>query len=184
MPRMAQRPDITPEMRASAKSNPNTWLYVIDSLFESEADVPPWGVVGAYPVDAGGEIEDDFQPNEKYRPSPQALRMPAPPSPLDELLQLIRTGHRDATELPPALKDATLLLYARSAQEYDVVGFPDREGRVFVPVCTSEDYVPAAWPGWRLVTGATLGPLLDGYPLLVNPIGPISAIVPAAQLTT
>ena len=58
------------------------------------------------------------------------------------------------------------------------------DGRVFVPVCTSEEYVPANWPGWRRVTGATLGPLLEGYPLLVNPIGPISAIVPAADLVS
>lgn len=176
-------PDITPEMRASAKSNPNTWLYVIDPLFESEADVPPWGVVGAYPVDARGEIEDAFQPNDRYRPSPQALRMPAPASPVDELLQLIRTGHRDVTKLPPLLLEATLLLYARSPQEYDVVGFPDAQGRVFVPVCTADEHVPAAWPGWRLVTGREIGPLLNGYPLLVNPIGPLSAIVPAELLT-
>ncbi len=179
---MAQRPDITAEMRASAKSNPNTWLYVIDPLFESEVDVPPWGVVGAYPVDAGGEIEDDFQPNERYRPSPQALRMPPPPSPLDELLQLIRTGHRRPEELPPALKNAKLLLYARAAHEYDVIGFPDPQGRVFVPVCTAEEYVPDSWPGWRQVTGAVLAPLLSGHPVLVNPIGPISAIVPAEHL--
>lgn len=183
MPRMAQRPDITPEMRASAKSNPNTWLYVIDPLFESEVDVPPWGVVGAFPVDATGEIEDDFQANDRYRPSPQALRLPPPPSPLDELLQLIRTGYRDVEDLARAVRDATLLIYATAADEYDVVGFPDSEGRVYVPVCTAEEHVPANWPGWRAVTGAKLGPLLDGYPLLVNPIGPISAIVPADLMT-
>jgi hypothetical protein len=183
MPRMAQRSDITPEMRASAKSNPNTWLYVIDPVFEAEADVPPWGVVGAFPVDAGGQIEDDFRANERYRPSPQALKMPAPASPLDELLQLIRTGHRKVDELGSAVRDATLLLYATAPQDYDVIGFPDAEGRVFVPVCTAEEHVPAHWPGWRLVTGATLGPLLGGHPLLVNPVGPISAIVPAAELS-
>jgi hypothetical protein len=177
-------PDITPEMRASAKTNPNTWLYVIDPLFESEADVPPWGVVGAYPVDARGEIEDAFQPNERYRPSPQALKMPAPASSLDELLQLIRTGYRKTEELLPALKDATLLLYASAPHEYDVIGFPDAEGRVYVPVCTAAEYVPTTWPGWRLVTGKDIGRLLDGFPLLVNPIGPISAIVPAGHLTS
>jgi hypothetical protein len=183
MPRMALLPDITPEMRASAKSNPNTWLYVIDSLFESEVDVPPWGVVGAFPVDATGEIEDDFQPNERYRPSPQALKMPAPASPLDELLQLIHTGHRPVEELPAAVRDATLLLHATAPGVYDVVGFPDKQGNVYVPVCTADEHVPAHWPGWRLVTGATLAPLLGGHPLLVNPIGPISAVVPAAGLT-
>ncbi|ALG14213.1 type VII secretion system-associated protein [Kibdelosporangium phytohabitans] len=175
-------PDITPEMRASAKSNPNTWLYVIDPLFESEADVPPWGVVGAYPVDASGEIEDSFQPNDRYRPSPQALRMPAPPSAVDEMLQLIRTGHREATSLPPLLLDAALLLYAGSPRERDVIGFPDPAGRVFVPVCTVAEHVPAAWPGWRVVSGRDLVPLLSGFPLLINPVGPLSAIVPAAHL--
>jgi hypothetical protein len=177
-------PDITPEMRASARTNPNTWLYVIDPIFESEADVPPWGVVGAYPVDATGEIEDAFQPNERYRPSPQALKMPTPASPLDELLQLIRTGHRETDELLPALKDAMLLLYASAPYEYDVIGFPDDKGQVYVPVCTAEEHVPAAWPGWRLVSGKDIGPLLDGFPLLVNPIGPISAIVPAGHLVS
>nr|WP_052478061.1 type VII secretion system-associated protein [Kibdelosporangium sp. MJ126-NF4]CEL15724.1 putative ADP-ribosylglycohydrolase [Kibdelosporangium sp. MJ126-NF4]CTQ93649.1 putative ADP-ribosylglycohydrolase [Kibdelosporangium sp. MJ126-NF4] len=175
-------PDITPEMRASAKSNPNTWLYVIDPLFEAEADVPPWGVVGAYPVDATGEIEDNFQPNDRYRPSPQALRMPAPESAVDELLQLIRTGHRDPADLPPLLRESTLLLYARSSEDHDLFGFPDPDGRVFVPVCTVQEHVPAAWPGWREITGGEIARLLNGFPLLVNPIGPLSAIVPAQLL--
>jgi hypothetical protein len=176
-------PDITPEMRASARTNPNTWLYVIDPCFESEADVPPWGVVGAYPVDARGEIEDEFHPNDRYRPSPQALRMPAPPTPVDELLQLIRTGHRDPEALTPVLRDAALLLYAASPDNYDLIGFPAADGQVFVPVCTARQHVPATWPGWRVVTGRDIGPLLAGFPLLVNLIGPISAIVPAGHLT-
>ncbi|MET0135784.1 MAG: type VII secretion system-associated protein [Kibdelosporangium sp.] len=180
---MPQPPDITPEMRASAKTNPNTWLYVIDPMFESQVDVPPWGVVGAYPVDATGEIEDAFQPNDRYRPSPQALKMPTPATTLDELLQLIRTGHRPPDELPPALRTSTLLLYAAAPDQYDVMGFPDPQGHVYVPVCTAEEHVPAEWPGWRQVHGADLGPLLEGYPLLVNPVGPISAIVPAGHLT-
>ncbi|ONI73506.1 hypothetical protein ALI144C_44330 [Actinosynnema sp. ALI-1.44] len=175
-------PDITPEMRASAKSNPNTWLYVIDPLFESEADVPPWGVVGAYPVDASGEIEDNFHPNDRYRPSPQALRMPTPPSTVDEVLQLINTGHQEAATLPALLLDASLLLYAASSEDRDVIGFPDSDGRVFVPVCTASEHVPAAWPGWRVITGRDLAPLLNGFPLLVNPVGPLSAIVPAELL--
>jgi hypothetical protein len=177
------QPDITPEMRVSARTNPNSWLYVIDPLFDSEIDVPPWGVVGAYPVDAHGEIEDDFQPNERYRPSPRALSMPAPASALEELLQLIRTGHRAIDDLPAAVRTATLLLYAAAADEYSVIGFPDPTGRVLVPVCTAPQYVPSAWPGWRAVTGADLGPLLRGYPLVVNPIGPISAVLPAELLT-
>lgn len=184
MPETAQvaPPEITPEMRASAMANPNTWLYVIDPAFDANADIPPWGVVGAYRVDGDGEIDTNFRRNTEYRPSPAALRMPEPASDLERLLQLVRTGHRDEAELPAAVRDATLLLYASSPEDRSVTAFPDRDGRVLVPACTSVAHVPKAWPGWRRITGRDLAPLLGGHPLVVNPLGPITAVLPAADL--
>jgi hypothetical protein len=175
-------PEITPRMRANARANPGTWLYVIDPAFDADADVPPHGVVGAYPVDERGEIRSAFRPNTAYRPSPTALRMPKPASGLERLLQLIRAGHTEAATLPTAVLLAPLLLYASSPADRSVVGFPDRRGTVLVPACTSVAYVPSAWPGWREVTGRDLVPLLGDHPLVINPAGPIPATIPAADL--
>jgi hypothetical protein len=175
-------PEITPEMRANARANPNTWLYVIDPAFDADADIPPWGVVGAYPVDASGEIGGAFRRNTEYRPSPAALRMPEPASGLERLLQLIRVGHTDQATLPAAVLLAPLLLYASSPEDRSVVGFPDRRGTVMVPACTSVGCVPAAWPAWREINGRELVPLLHDRPLVINPAGPITALLPAARL--
>ncbi|MGB3442932.1 MAG: type VII secretion system-associated protein [Actinophytocola sp.] len=175
-------PEITPRMRASAMANPNTWLYVIDPAFDAGADVPPWGVVGAYRVDGGGGIDPEFRRNTEYRPSPTALRMPAPASDLERLLQWITTGHREESELPGAVLGSRLLVYASGPDDHAVTAFPDRTGRIMVPACTSAANVPAAWPGWREVQGRDLAPRLGDHPLVINPIGPITALLPAAAL--
>lgn len=182
MSEQSEPPRITPAMRASARANPNTWLYVIDPALDADADVPPWGVVGAYPVDPRGEITGVFRRNTAYRPSPTALRMPEPASDLERMLQLISSGHADRAGLPVAVLRAPLLLYATSPQDRSVTGFPGRDGSVVVPACTSVACVPAAWPGWRQITGRDLAPLLNGYALVINPAGPIAATVPAEDL--
>jgi hypothetical protein len=176
-------PEITPRMRASAIANPDTWLYVIDPAFDAESDIPMWAVVGAYRVDAQGKVDPTFQPNAEYRPSPTALRMPAPASELERLLQWITTGHRPEADLPAAVLRARLLVYAAGPADHAVTAFPDRTGRIMVPACTSVAHVPKAWPGWREIPGRDLAPLLGPYPLVVNPTGPITALLPPSALT-
>lgn len=175
-------PEITQQMRESAKANPNTWLYVIDPAFDADEDVPAWGVVGAYSVNERGEIDGTFSRNTEYLPSPTALRMPAPASELERILQLIKTGHRDQADLPAAVVDANLLVYAAAEDDLEVTGFPTKDGTVAVPACTSVARIPEAWPGWREVPGSKLAPLLHGHPLVLNPNGPITAMIPAADL--
>src|SRR6058998_1893307 len=81
-------PEITAEMRANARANPNSWLYVIDEAFDPNGPVPSWAVVGAYPVNGVGDVVADFHPNDRYRPSPKALGFPEPTNDLEHLLQL------------------------------------------------------------------------------------------------
>ncbi len=175
-------PAITQDMRASAMANPNTLLYVIDPAFDADADIPPWGVVGAYRVDDRGEIDPTFRRNTEYRPSPAVLGMPEPATRLDELLQLVTAGHREETTLPAAVRDAKLLIYAVGPDDHAVTAFPARDGRVMVPACTSVAYVPRAWPGWRELLGRDLARHLKGHPVVINPIGPITALIPAEEL--
>ena len=175
-------PPITDGMRESALHNPNSWLYVIDPAFDPNSEVPPWGIVGAYPVDAFGEIESRFARNDTYRPSPRALGWPEPTTQLERMIQLAKAGHRAARELPAAVLDATLLVYARFDAD-GLLAFPDRYSkRLVVPACTSADQVPAHWPGWRRVRGSDLVPALGDCPLAINADGPISAIIPAQLL--
>src|SRR5690606_27276422 len=87
------RPAITPAMREQAKKQPNSWLYVVDPIFtDPNAEVPPWGFIGGYRVDERGEITDEFSPNPNYRPSPVALRLPAPTNDAERALQLTTPG--------------------------------------------------------------------------------------------
>lgn len=180
-------PPITEQMRASARANPNSWLYVIDPAFTDADDPPQWAVVGAYPVDAAGEIEPRFAPNDTYRPSPTALGWPEPRTPLEGIIQLAKAGHRPAADLPAAVLDATLLVYDPGDGTWDgtqLIVQPDpQSARLVVPACTSAEHVPSDWPGWRAMHGTDVVPLLRGYPLAINPDGPVSAILPAELLT-
>ncbi|HEY4022706.1 MAG TPA: type VII secretion system-associated protein [Pseudonocardiaceae bacterium] len=182
----AEFPPITDGMRESALHNPNSWLYVIDPAFDPNSEVPQWGVVGAYPVNAHGEIESRFAANDTYRPSPRALGWPEPTTQLERMIQLAKAGHRQARDLPAAVLDATLLVFrsrdGRFARDA-LLAFPDRRsGRLVVPACTSVDHVPADWPGWRSVRGSELVDALGECPLAINADGPVSAIIPAELL--
>jgi hypothetical protein len=176
------KPKITEEMRANARANPDSWLYVIDEAFDPNGPVPSWAVVGAYPVNARGAIIEDFHPNDRYRPSPQALGFPEPGNELERLLQLVRTNHRPAEDLPPVILNATLFVYAMSPVQRTVIGFHNTDGRVMVPAYTSKTLVPEEWPHARAVLGRDMVPLLAGHPVAINPHDVVTAVVPAEHL--
>ncbi|HWD02192.1 MAG TPA: type VII secretion system-associated protein [Amycolatopsis sp.] len=176
------KPEITPEMRANARANPNSWLYVIDEAFDPAGPVPSWAVVGAYPVNATGDVVEDFHPNDRYRPSPKALGFPEPRTELERLLQLVRTEHRPAEDLPKVILDSTLFVYALSPVQRTVIGFHNADGRVMVPAYTGKSLVPREWPHARAVLGRDIVSLLAGHPLAINPHERITAVVPAEHL--
>lgn len=175
-------PKVTREMRANARANPNSWLYVIDEAFDPNGPVPSWAVVGAYPVNAAGNIVEDFHPNDRYRPSPKALGFPEPANELERLLQLVRTKHRPAEDLPAVILGATLFVYAMSPVQRTVIGFHNSDGRVLVPAYTSKSLVPREWPHARAVLGRDMVPLLAGHPVAINPHDVVTAVVPAEHL--
>ncbi|ANN14500.1 hypothetical protein SD37_01720 [Amycolatopsis orientalis] len=180
--RKPRKPKITEEMRANAKANPNSWLYVIDEAFDPEGPVPSWAVVGAYPVNGAGEIVEDFHPNDRYRPSPKALGFPEPRNELEQLLQLVRTNHRPAADLPRVFLDSTLFVYALSPVQRTVIGFHNTDGQVLVPAYTAKTLVPSEWPHARAVLGRDMVPLLAGHPVAINPHDRLTAIVPSEHL--
>ena len=67
---MDSTPEITDAMREKAKTQPGSYLYIIDSAYAKngpDGAIPPQGIVGAYPVDMNGEIAPKFQRNPNYQ---------------------------------------------------------------------------------------------------------------------
>ena len=101
---------------------------------------------------------------------------------LERALRLVRAGFREEATLPDAVLRSELLVYAAAPDDQAVTAFPTPDGELVVPACTAEAHVPAAWPGWRRMSGWDLVPRLNGYPLLVDPEGPVTATFPAELL--
>ncbi|HEX2133445.1 MAG TPA: SseB family protein [Actinophytocola sp.] len=108
--------------------------------------------------------------------------MPEQENELERALRLVRAGFREEATLPDAVLRSELLVYAASPDDRSVTGFPTAAGTVVVPAYTAAAHVPAAWPGWRRVSGWDLVPQLKGHPLVVNPDGPVTATFPAEGL--
>ncbi len=51
-----------------ARRNPNGWVYRIAGRFDEDEQVPPEAIVGAWRVDANGEIVGKLERNENYNP--------------------------------------------------------------------------------------------------------------------
>ncbi|EHR63787.1 type VII secretion system-associated protein [Saccharomonospora cyanea] len=177
-----RKPEITADMRANARANPGSWLYVIDEAFDPNGNVPSWAVIGAYPVNDRGEIVDDFHFNDQYRPSPQALGFPEPSSELEYLLQLVYTRHRPEEDLAHAVLDAELYVFAYTPAQRTLVGVHDLDGDVVVPAYTARSLAPRDWPHARKVRGRDIIDLLGGCPLALNPDDVITALVTPEEL--
>jgi hypothetical protein len=60
------RHEITAEVLSSAKANPNGWVYKIEGDYGPNDAVPPEAIVGAWKVDASGNLTGEFVTNPKY----------------------------------------------------------------------------------------------------------------------
>ncbi|WP_245776027.1 type VII secretion system-associated protein [Saccharopolyspora flava] len=170
-------------MREQAKKQPNTWLYVVDPIFtDPNAEVPPWGFIGGYRVDEQGEITDDFSPNPNYRPSPVALRLPAPTNDVERALQLTTTGYAQGQALLAAMLDSELILFAQP-QGSGLFTMEHESGRRQLQVFTSDGFLPPNWTTWQRMTGRQLAANpLAGVDLQINPTSPVKARMPGEDL--
>jgi hypothetical protein len=174
-------PPVTEELRARARSAPGTWLYAVDPAYDPAGRVPPEAIVGAWPVDARGEIGRTFQHNPRYRPSARALELPEPTDPLDAAVQAAATGHAGDGDVAAALLAARLLV------PEDDTGAPASVASGTGPALCAYS-APAhadrsAWRRWRTVSGRELAAVLPpGHDVAVNPESAASVRVPAAAL--
>jgi hypothetical protein len=52
----------------AAKDSPNGWVYQIDSSYPDVGRIPSEAILGAWKVNAYGQIEGNFIPNPNYKP--------------------------------------------------------------------------------------------------------------------
>ncbi|MFJ9110875.1 type VII secretion system-associated protein [Streptomyces sp. NPDC102283] len=169
-------PPVPEEIREAARLAPDHWLGMVDPAWAGEGDPPEWAVVGRWRSGLDGDIEE-WQPNEAYRPSPQALGWPAPTDPVDEAVQLSATGYGPGEAVPRALATAEVaVLLAPGGVPLSAVS-PD--GTAVVPVFSSPVHLHAAGRfGYELApVTEVMERLPEGHLLYVNPSGPVGMTV-------
>ncbi len=60
--------EITEDIIKAARENVNGWVYKIEGPYGPTDYVPPEAIVGAWKVDANGNLTGEFVSNPKYRP--------------------------------------------------------------------------------------------------------------------
>nr|WP_223185471.1 type VII secretion system-associated protein [Streptomyces sp. CBMA152] len=172
-------PQLTPELLAQARHAPGTWLYSIDPAYDPAGQVPPYAIIGAWPVDGNGS-PGPFQRNPNYRPSPLSLGLPAPTDAVEAAMQRAATGHGGDGEVVRLLAEATV--YLVPGAEPGITLYTDAEGR-FVPVLTDPRHAPATAPQLQAVPcRALLASLPADVALKLNPGSRVSVRIPSQDV--
>lgn len=173
----------TPEVLAppaefvqAARLAPDHWLYQADPAWQGEGQPPAWAVVGQWRSDAEGQIAE-WEDNEDYRPSPEAMGWPEPTDDVDRAVQLATTGYGPADDVTAALAGAEVAVLVTADGEPVSAAAPD--GTAVVPVYTSSRHLQAVGQlGFELVPVADLlGRIPQGHALCLNSSAPVSMVV-------
>lgn len=175
-------PEITEELRARARSTPDSWLYVVDPAVDPTTRVPGWAVQGGFRVDGRGELTGEYRPNPNYRPSPRALRLPKPTNALEDALQRAATGTGSEESLLDAVMDGELIMFAGDAGEAELFVKRDVEGNAVIQAFTSDSVLPEGWSRWQRTTGRKVATVLAGKFLQLNPGSAVSVTIPGDDL--
>jgi hypothetical protein len=124
---MTAVPPVTEAARREASQKPGGWVYAIDPAFDPAGKVPPYAIIGAWPVTDEGALAEPFRHNEKYRPSAKALGWPTPSNGLEAALQDLATGRLDDETFLRVFADATVHVFGSADQRGEelFVGRPE-----------------------------------------------------------
>ncbi|MER5554108.1 type VII secretion system-associated protein [Streptomyces sp. NPDC002793] len=134
-------PEPPEEFVQAARLAPDHWLYLADPAWKGEGPPPEWAVVGQWRSDSEGEIVE-WEDNEEYRPSPEAMGWPEPADDVDRAIQLATTGYGTAEDVTSALARTDVAVLVTADGEPVSASAPD--GTAVVPVYTSPRYLQAA----------------------------------------
>jgi hypothetical protein len=60
--------EVTEDVLQEAKKHPGGWVYKIEGQYASDVAVPPEAIVGAWEVDASGNLTGKFIDNPRFKP--------------------------------------------------------------------------------------------------------------------
>ncbi|MFD3654575.1 type VII secretion system-associated protein [Streptomyces sp. NPDC058620] len=164
------------EFVQAARLAPDHWLYLTDPAWQGEGPPPAWAVVGQWRSDSEGEIVE-WEDNEDYRPSPEAMGWPEPADDVDRAIQLATTGYGSAEDVTAALARAEVAVLVTVDGEPVSASAPD--GTAVVPVYTSPRYLQAAGRlGFeRLQVVDLLARIAPGHSLYLNSSAPAGMVL-------
>lgn len=170
-------PPITDALRAEARAHPGAWVYAIDPGFDGQAEVPPQGVVGAWRADESGELSEEFTPNPRYLPTPQARGWDEPVTALERVLQLVLSGYLPEDALARQFAASEVFVFGRP--EGGVFLAPAQDGGQLVYAYSDAGKAEASgYAEHRALTGAELAAAVpEGVRIALNPGSPVSAII-------
>ncbi|WP_434587652.1 type VII secretion system-associated protein [Streptomyces sp. A5-4] len=176
-----EMPEPPKEFVDAARLAPDHWLYSIDPAWQGEGPPPDWAVVGQWRSDLDGVIVE-WEDNENYQPSPEALGWPEPADDVDAAIQLATTGYGPAEDVTSALAKAEVAVLVTASGEPVSASAPD--GTAIVPVFTSPRYLHLAGRlGYEQVyVPALLARIPEGHSLCINSSAPVSMIMTAEGL--
>lgn len=177
-----EMPEVPDHIREAARQAPDHWLGLVDPAWSGEGAPPGWAVVGQWRSDLDGEIVE-WQYNEEYQPSPNAMGWPDPTDPVDAAVQLAATGYGPAEAVTQALATAEVAAFVAPDGGLLSAVAPDDETPI-VPVFTSPDHLRAAGRlSFRpMKTLEVLDQLPKEHLIYLNASGPVSMLVEAGPL--
>ncbi|MDH6522958.1 hypothetical protein M2163_000537 [Streptomyces sp. SAI-135] len=176
----ADRPVLDPpppeEFIAAAKLAPNHWLFMIDPAWQGEHPPPEWAVLGQWRSDSEGEIVE-WEDNEDYRPSPEAMGWPEPLDDVDRAIQLATTGYGPAEDVTAALARAELFVPVTADGE--LIGAATSDGAAVVLAYTAAPYLHALGPlrSEKVPIADLVDRIPDGHSLSLNSTGPVNMVM-------
>ncbi|HEY5833947.1 type VII secretion system-associated protein [Streptomyces sp.] len=167
----------------AARTAPDHWFYLADPSWRGANPPPSWALLGRWRSDDAGEIVE-WEENEAYRPSPEALGWPEPADAVDTAVQRAATGYGPVEEVPRLLALAELVVLLGPDGEPAVTTAPDDTPAVAV-FTGSPDLDDVEPPDHETMSAADL---LSRLPedtdqlLYLSPTAPVSMAVAVSDL--
>ncbi|MEU1694832.1 type VII secretion system-associated protein [Streptomyces hirsutus] len=182
-------PEPPPEIVRAARVAPEHYIFLADPNWAGEGPAPSWAVLGRWRTDTRGEIVD-WEDNEEYRPSPEALGWRPAADPVDEAAQRAVTGYGPVSEVPRALaRAAGISVVVDSGGAPEVATAPD--GTRAIPVFTAslqddgdgDGEEGPGLPPHRTVPVTELLDMAGAMPLLyLSPTAPVTMTIDTGTL--
>lgn len=159
-----------------ARLAPDHWISSVDPGWHAASPPPASAVAGRWRSGADGRVEE-WEGNDAYRPTPEALGWPEPTDPVDAALHLAVTAYGPLDAVLHALTGARLLVL--TLPDGTPVTATAADGGPVVPAYTAPQHLAAA--GAFAFARHTVPELLSRLPrdhrLYLNPTSPAGTVL-------